>query len=46
MKKYGFGRGIYINGENIFYITVPPPSYEIIRKKIEEKLLEINYEVI
>jgi len=37
-KKYGFGGGIYINGEDIFDISVPPPSYDAIRKKIEEKL--------
>jgi len=38
-KKYGLKWRLYINGENIF--TGPPPSYEKIRAKIEEKLSEV-----
>jgi hypothetical protein len=41
-KEYGFGGGIYVNGENIFDISVPPPSYDMIKKKIEEKLMELK----
>lgn len=34
-RKYGLKGGLYIDGENIF--TGPPPSYEEIKGKIEEK---------
>ena len=36
LRKYGLGGGLYIAGENIF--TGPPPSYDQIVEKIEEKL--------
>ena len=39
-KRYGLKGGIYVNGENIF--TGPPPTYEQIRAKIEEKLAAID----
>ena len=38
-RKYGFDWRLYINGENLF--TGYPPSYEQIKAKIKEKLLEV-----
>jgi GNAT superfamily N-acetyltransferase len=35
-KKYGLKGGLYINGENLF--AGPPPTYEDIKKKIEDGL--------
>ena len=38
-EKYGYGWRLYVNGENLF--AGPPPSYEQIKKRINEQLRKI-----